>query len=129
MTDPHRSLSRRERQVLMALQRKSPATVAELVDALKDDVSYSAVRATLRMLEIKGQVSHRYDGPRYVYEPVASTRVASRSALKTVIDTFFHGSVTGAVVALLDLPGSGLPMAERKRIVRMLEQARQREDR
>lgn len=50
-------LSRRERQIMDALHAKGQATAAEVLAALPDPPSYSAVRALLRILEDKGHIS------------------------------------------------------------------------
>ena len=48
------ALSRRERQIMEAIYRRGSATVSEVRGDLPDPPSYSAVRATLRILEEKG---------------------------------------------------------------------------
>ena len=50
-------LSRRERQIMDALYTLSEATVGEVMERMPDPPSYSAVRATLRVLEEKGTSS------------------------------------------------------------------------
>src|SRR5689334_20642626 len=95
-------LSRRERQVLDALYRAGRATCAEVQSAMTDPPSYSAVRTFLRILEDKKIVRHEQDGVRYVYIPVVKKEQASRSALRHVLNTFFGGSATQAISALLD---------------------------
>lgn len=100
-TEPH--LSRRERQIMDVLHTRQHATAAEVLAAIPHPPGYSAVRALLRILEDKGHVKHRRDGARYVYFPCVSRKAASRSALKRVLNTFFHGSVNEAVAALLDV--------------------------
>ena len=62
-------LSRRERQVLSIIYRLGQATAAEVGEQLPDQPSYSAVRGMLRVLEERGLLRHRQDGPRYVYVP------------------------------------------------------------
>ena len=56
----------------------------------------------LRLLEEKGHVRHEQDGPRYVFLPIVNRDRARKSALKHVVRTFFDGSATDAVAALLD---------------------------
>lgn len=73
----------------------------EIQGEIADAPSYSAVRALLRILEEKGHVRHREDGPRYVYMPVVEAEAAKRGALRHVLDTFFEGSAAGAMAALL----------------------------
>ena len=48
---PHLDLSRRERQIIDILYAQGRATAADVQAALPDPPSYSAVRATLRVLE------------------------------------------------------------------------------
>lgn len=97
-------LSRRERQIMDALYTLGAATVGEVMDRMPDPPSYSAVRATLRVLEEKGHVKHKQDGPRYLYLPTVSRDKAQSTALKHLVGTFFGGSVEQAVMALLSMP-------------------------
>src|SRR5690606_29440732 len=124
MSKHHQQLSRRERQIMDILFREGEATAADVMDNLPDPPSYSAVRALLRILEEKGHVHHRKDGPRYVYMPTLSMAKARTSALNHVLSTFFEGSVTQAVAALLDMPEKDLSEPELKRLARRIEQAR-----
>src|SRR5205814_9170234 len=55
-------LSRRERQIMDILYAGRQATAAEVLAALPNPPSYSAVRALLRILEDKGHVKHHRDG-------------------------------------------------------------------
>jgi predicted transcriptional regulator len=97
-------LSRRERQIMDALYKLNEATVGEVMDLMPDPPSYSAVRATLRVLEEKGHVTHKQDGPRYLYMPTVPRDKAQSTALQHMVGTFFGGSVEQAVMALLSLP-------------------------
>jgi predicted transcriptional regulator len=96
-----KGLSRREREILDVLFRRKEATAMEIQAEIPEAPSYSAVRALLRILEEKGHVRHREDGPRYVYVPVVEAEAARRGALRHVLDTFFDGSAAGAMAALL----------------------------
>jgi len=117
-------LSRRERQILDALHQRGRATAAEVQDALPDPPSYSAVRALLRIMEDKGHVKHRREGARYIYLPRASRETARRSALRRVVSTFFQGSVTQAMAALLESADTRLPDSELHQLQQMIDQAR-----
>ncbi|MEO6066358.1 MAG: BlaI/MecI/CopY family transcriptional regulator, partial [Gemmatimonadales bacterium] len=90
-------LTRRERQIMDVLFRQGEATVTEVMEALPDPPSYSAVRATLRILEEKGHIRHREEGPRYVFLPKVEPQRARRAALEHLLDTFFAGSAEQAV--------------------------------
>lgn len=120
-------LSRRERQIMDVLFRQSEATVAEVLAELPDPPSYSAVRALLRVLEEKGQIAHRQDGPRYVYRPTAPAGEASETALRRVLRTFFGGSATRAVAALIDLEADNLTDDDLADLAAVVAEARSRE--
>jgi predicted transcriptional regulator len=103
---------------------RGEATAAEVVSALPDPPSYSAVRALLRILEEKGHLRHRADGPRYVFLPTQPRTAASRSALKRVLQTFFEGSVSSAVAALVDADGGKMSAEELKRLEAIVKAAK-----
>lgn len=117
------SLSRRERQIMDAIYRLERATAAEVMEAIPDPPSYSAVRAMLRVLEEKGHLKHEQDGPRYVFSPVVARDAARRSAMKHLVRTFFDGSTEGAVAALLQTDGK-LSQAELERLSGLIEKAK-----
>jgi predicted transcriptional regulator len=124
MTNAHRDLSRRERQILDILYKNGRATAAEVQSALPEPPSYSAVRALLRILEDKGHVRHEQDGPRYVYLPTVARDNAKRSALRHILQTFFDGSAEQAISALLDESSAKLSSAELDRLARLIDGAR-----
>lgn len=107
--------------VLYALEK---ATAAEILERLPDPPGYSAVRATLRILEHKGHIRHQEEGLRYAYMPVISKETARRSAWKHLIRTFFEGSAIDAVSAFIDESGSRLSKEELDRLARLIDKAR-----
>jgi len=117
-------LSRRERQIMDVLHARSHATAAEVRAALPAPPGYSAVRALLSILEEKGHVRHRREGARYVYVPRTSPEIARRSALKRVVSTFFQGSVSQAMAALLDTADTELSNTELSRLQQLIKKAR-----
>ena len=90
------------------LFQRGEATVAEVMSDLPDPPTYSAVRSILRILAEKKLISHREDGPRYVYLPAVSADRAADEALNQVVKTFFDGSAEAAVTALLRLTDAEL---------------------
>ena len=117
-------LSRRERQIMDVLYRQSEATVAEVMEWMEDPPGYSAVRATLRVLEEKGHVTHREDGPRYVYLPTVPTEAAREDALRHVMATFFNGSLDQTVTALLRMSDKELDDERIGRLEALIANAR-----
>jgi predicted transcriptional regulator len=120
----HLDLSRRERQIVDALYKLGRASAADIRAEIPDPPSYSAVRALLRILEGKGHVRHEQDGPRYIYLPTVARDSAKRSALRHMLHTFFEGSATQAISALLDVSSSRLTDAELDRLAKLIEHAR-----
>jgi BlaI family transcriptional regulator, penicillinase repressor len=121
-TEPH--LSRREAQIMDVLHARGQATAAEVRTDLPSAPSYSAVRALLRILETKGHVKHRQDGARYVYLPRTSPATARRSALNRLVSTFFQGSVTQAMAALLEKADGEMSESELNHLQQMIKRAR-----
>ena len=106
------SLSRRERQVMNILFRRGEATVTDVMTDLPDPPTYSAVRSILRILAEKKLITHKEDGPRYVYLPAVSADRAADEALNQVVRTFFDGSADAAVTALLRMSDTNLDETE-----------------
>lgn len=116
-------LSRRERQIMDALYTLGEATVGEVMDHIPDPPSYSAVRATLRVLEEKSHVKHKQDGPRYLYLPTVPRDKARSHALKHLVGTFFGGSVEQAVMALLSMPETKMSDDQLEKLAEQVRQA------
>ena len=119
--DPGSGLGNRERQIMEIVYRRERASASEVLVELPDPPSYSSVRAMLRYLEDKGHLRHEVDGPRYVYMPTAPADEVRGSALAHVVRTFFGGSVSTAVAALLE--SKPLSRDEYDRLSRLLDEA------
>jgi predicted transcriptional regulator len=116
------TLSRRERQILDILYARGSATAADVLAAMPDPPSYSAVRAMLRILEDKGHARHEQKGTRYVYLPMVSRERARRSALTRIVKTFFDGSAAQAAAALVD--SGSLSNDELEKLQALIDRAR-----
>jgi BlaI family penicillinase repressor len=121
--DRHVNLSRRERQIMDVLFQRGSMAAAEIHEALPDPPSYSAVRATLSVLERKEHVRHEVQGLRYVWKPRVPRENARRTALRHLIKTFFDGSVEQAVAALLDEASVKLEQGDLDRLREMIGNA------
>jgi predicted transcriptional regulator len=125
MTRPsYQQLSRREREIMDVIYRRRKATASAVHASLASPPSYSAVRATLRILEEKGFVRHKREGQRYVFFPTVSRTKERRRALGQVLKTFFDGSTEQALAALLDLSKKDLTKEELNRLTKLIEDAR-----
>lgn len=119
-----KNLSRRERQIMDVIYALQEATVTQVLERLPSPPSYSAVRALLRVLEQKGHLVHRQDGPRYIYAPTWPRERARRSALKHLLQTFFDDSTEDAVAALLDISEESLTEEDYHRLMELIQKAR-----
>ena len=118
------ALTKRERQIMDVLYRLGRATVAEVIEQLDGAPGYSTVRTQLGVLERKGHVKHEEEGLRYVYLPTVPRHSARRSALRHLVETFFEGSSTKAVAALLGGEASRLSDEDLARIEELVKSAR-----
>lgn len=121
---PDGPLSRREREVMDILYQAGSATGAEIRAEMQDPPTDSAVRSILRILERKGHVEHNRPGRQNVYAPRKSPERAKRTALRYVVDTFFGGSPTAAMVALLDEGRDRLSDDEIDQLTALVEEGR-----
>ena len=121
---PNEDLTRRESQVMNILHRRGDSTVSEIMTALPDPPTYSAVRSILRILADKGLVAFREDGPRYVYSPAQPTESARDDALEHVVRTYFAGSTEQAMTALLRLSDADIGDTEVERLRNLIGGAR-----
>jgi predicted transcriptional regulator len=120
----HAALSRRERQIMDILYRRTRATAAEVMADLPGDPSYSTVRTQLRVLEQKGHVHHEEQGLRYIYLPAVPRHAARKSALRHLVETFFDGSAEKVVAALLGGEGTRLTDEELDHIAALIAKTR-----
>ena len=121
---PAEHLSRRERQIMEIVFRRGQASAADVWLDLPDPPSRTAVRTLLRILEEKGHLRHKQDGLRYVYVPSRPRALAARSALRSVLRTFFEGSLEKAVAAHLGDAATSLSVDELERLAALIRQAR-----
>ena len=115
-------LSRRERQLMNIVYQRGSVSVADVLEDLPDEPSYSTVRALLGILEEKGYLSHKKDGKRYIYRPTQPRHQAGRSALKQIFHTFFDKSIEKTVMTLIS--DADLSDEELDRLSQLIENAK-----
>jgi predicted transcriptional regulator len=74
------------------LWRTGSATVAEVRDALDEELAYTSVLSALQTLEDKGYVRHEPEGRAYRYFPAVAAERAGGSAISRIKDAIFQGS-------------------------------------
>jgi predicted transcriptional regulator len=107
------------------LHRRRRATVEDLRAELPKPPSRSSVRKLLDIMIERGLLAREYEGPRFVYFPVAKPEEASRSAIRQLLQTFFNDSPSSAVAALLDAADEPLSDVEYKQLNALLKKARE----
>ena len=117
-------LSRREREMMNIIFARGRATATEVLEGMADPPSYSAVRATLRVLEQKGHLKHQHDGTRYVYIPTVNRERVRLSALDQLLTTFFDGSAANVVATLIERQKGKMSDEELDQLSELIEQAR-----
>lgn len=118
-------LSKREQQIMELAYEHGELTAVEVEGLLPGSPSNSTVRTLLRILEEKGHLSHVEEQGRYVYLPVRPRQSAARQALAGVLKTFFGGSVSDVVTALLSDETAKLTDEELAHLERTIELARE----
>jgi predicted transcriptional regulator len=119
-------LGARERQIMDAIHQIGEASVADVLAKLADPPTYSAVRTMIRLLEKKGLLRHRQVGTKYVYRPAQSREVVTRLAIRHLLQTFFAGSATDAVAAILHPSVTKLTDDDMERLEELIHEARQK---
>jgi predicted transcriptional regulator len=95
-------LTRREREIMNAIfALENKASAEDIRSQMTNPPSYSSVRVMLARLEKKGYVRHQEEGLRYIYSATTSPAVAKRTALQQYLRTFFGGSLTRMMAALV----------------------------
>src|SRR4029453_6538106 len=95
-------LTRREREIVNALfALGNSASAEEVRSRLSSPPSDSSVRVMLARLERKGVIRHQAEGLKYLYSVTPSPAVAKKTALQQYLQTFFGGSLTRMMTALV----------------------------
>lgn len=88
------TLTEAEHRIMGVLWERGEASVRELTDALEPryGLAYTTVLTTVRIMADKGYVTFRKAGRAHIYAPALSQEGAQRSALGSVMQSFFGGS-------------------------------------
>ncbi|HEY2378296.1 MAG TPA: BlaI/MecI/CopY family transcriptional regulator [Gemmatimonadaceae bacterium] len=86
------SFTDREFDVMAVLWERGSGTVAEVRDALSDELAYNTVLTVLRTLQEKGYARPSVEGRAHRYYPTVTQHAAGKSALGRVLAKVFAGS-------------------------------------
>jgi BlaI family penicillinase repressor len=121
---PHAALSRREREIMEVVYRKSRASVEEIRAAISQPASYSAVRVIVNVLERKGHLRHTKRGKKYIYWPSTPRASAIKGAFKHLLRTYFGDSLPKAMAAMVQLHAKDLTDEDIQQLVHAIEKSR-----
>lgn len=113
MSDVH--FPPRELAVMSVLWRLGSATVADVREAMEENLAYTSVLSALQTLEEKGSVRHEPEGRAYRYFPAVAAERAGWSALTRIKDAIFQGSAERMFTQLVSDKQLGREELERMR--------------
>jgi BlaI family penicillinase repressor len=119
-------LSKRERQIMDVVYRLGRASAAQVRDGLPDAPTYTTVRGLLRILEQKGHLRHEEENGKFIYSPLQSRKTAGASILSHIVRTFFDGSPSNAMAAMLGGAGGSINQAELDRLSKLVRAQRRK---
>lgn len=77
---------------MQVLWERGPSTVAQVKEALTDEMAYNTVLTVLRRLEEKGYVGHEEEGRAHRYHALVEAQAVRESALERLTRRVFGGS-------------------------------------
>ncbi len=105
----------RELAVMSVLWRLGSATVADVRNAMDDDLAYTSVLSALQTLTEKGYVRHEPEGRAYRYFPAIAADRAGHSAMARIKDAIYQGSAERMFTQLVSDKALGREELERMR--------------
>jgi len=119
-----KELTRRERQIMEVVYQLGRATAIEVMTNLPGRPANATVRTMLGVLEEKGYLRHETEKGKYIYFPTIPLASARKSALESVLETFFKGAEAAAVISILTKADANLTEEERQKILELIEESR-----
>jgi len=112
-------------RIMKVLWERSEAGVAEVLEALNssgEGHAFTTIATMLRKMEVRGLVTHRTEGRRFIYRPRVESARASREMAGDLLDRVFEGCLSDMVSHLLD--GRKVSDEELTRLKRLIESKR-----
>ncbi len=93
-----------ELEILKILWRANPLTGRQVRDALAEfrELAYTSVMTIMGIMEDKGYLGRKKQGSSYVYSARIKQEATTRRMLLDLVERAYDGSVTSAVVNLLE---------------------------
>jgi len=99
-----RKLGELELRILNVLWAQGPATVRQVLEALRVQPrpAYTTVLTMMRLMHEKGYLDRREQGRAHVYQARLREAPTKRNLLRQLVDSAFRGSAEAVVVRLLE---------------------------
>jgi BlaI family transcriptional regulator, penicillinase repressor len=114
----------RELEILKVLWEEGPSSVRLVHKRLEpgdgEDLAYNTVQTLLRIMEVKGLVTHHVDGRTFVYTP----RFSREETASRFLDRVFDGAASQLMLSLLR--AERISPAELERMHAMIAEARRK---
>jgi len=122
-TDSLPPLSEAQLEIMNAVWDRGETTVGEVWSALSQlrPIARNTVQTMIVRLEEKGWLKHRTEGNTFYYRATQPGRTARKRMVRRLLDTAFHGSTEGLLLAILE--EQSLSKAEAQRIRSLIDQA------
>ncbi len=122
----HFELGNRERQLVETVCQLGEVSVSQVLDSLdvKPKPTYSTVRTILNTLVRKEILVSRREGIRFLYRSPVSREQTQTHAMREIVDSLFGGSVSSAIVSLLDLSDKKMSDDDYDRLAKLIRDAK-----
>ena len=113
-----------ELRLMDVIWKLGSANTTDVLKALPGDeqLAYTTVLTTLRILEDKGYLRHTKDGKAFVYHPTIDRNSVRRSAVRHLMSRFFQNSPELLVSNLIE--DEQLTPKHLQRLKKMIEESR-----
>ena len=97
-------LSDSQFEIMDVVWKKSETTVGEVWTELSSrrTIARNTVQTMMTRLEEKGWLGHRTDGNTFYYRATQPAKAARKRLIRRLVDTVFHGSTEGLLMAILE---------------------------
>jgi len=114
-----KELTKAELQIMHLLWSKKKAYVNDLLDGMPEPKpAYNTVSTIVRILERKGFVSHETYGKTHLYYALIDRDIYLNSMMKSIMNSFFSGSITNMVSFLSKK--EGIPIDEADKLMEII---------
>jgi BlaI family transcriptional regulator, penicillinase repressor len=121
------TLSEAQLEILNVIWKRGEATVGEVWSELTErrPIARNTVQTVIVRLEDKGWLKHRAEGNTFLYRATQPAHAVRRKMTRRLVETLFHGSTEGLLLALFEK--ESLSPEEAQRMRTLIDQATRRQ--